>query len=121
MSINHTSTPWVSRDEWNSKEGIVEILATNTEGEITNPTRGLVAMAAWRGDRPEDIGQAKANAAFIVRACNAHYDLLAGIARLKAFLEDEDVRIQTKSLPMDMEFGSICSAIDAAVAKAKGE
>jgi hypothetical protein len=57
--------------------------------------------------------ESKANAAFIVRACNSHYELLAALeAMTKACMDNQDFRHRN---------GVVLFNAHAAIAKAKGE
>ena len=64
----------------------------------------------------------KANAAFIVRACNSHYDLVAALTRLlRAFESDKNVMPNCDVLTCwETNSMAIKQALDA-LAKAKGE
>ena len=67
-------------------------------------------------------GETEANAAFIVRACNSHYELVAALTRLlRAFESDKNVMPNCDVLTCwETNSMAIKQALDA-LAKAKGE
>lgn len=62
MNTKHTPGPWVVEQQ------------ADTTPVITYQARDIAVIETAHGD-------SKANAAFIVRACNAHDDLLAALAK----------------------------------------
>ena len=67
-----------------------------------------------------DEEQTKAYAAFIVRACNAHDELVVALERAKAAIK-EAVMLSATSNGAEYSFKSTIEKISAALAKAKGE
>jgi hypothetical protein len=83
----HTPTPWTTRPVYEN-DGRHEIRSAGCD------TVGYAPLAYVRGDKRLTGGDGAANATFIVRACNAHYELLAAAQMViekyderKAFLE----------------------------------
>jgi hypothetical protein len=71
--------------------------------------------ALYAGDSPRVCLNADANAAFIVRACNAHDDLLAACEAARSWLGD--FHSDAKSWPDDL--AALSGKLRAAIAKAK--
>ena len=69
MTTQHTPTPWLA-DSSGLRAGVGPILFMTTGGYTGRST-------------------AKANAAFIVRACNAHEELVTALDDLKAYAEGQ--------------------------------
>lgn len=77
MTTNHTPTPWYSSTEMDGRHQCYSILTAHEdfEDDDDTPYHPLIAQTLHgKGFAPKDI--AKANAAFIVKACNAHDDLV---------------------------------------------
>jgi len=73
----HTPTPWNARPIY-AKDGRFELRSERHQSV------GYAPLAYVRGDKRETGGDGEANAQFIVRACNAHDQL---VAALKAVVE----------------------------------
>ena len=64
--MTHTATPWTQDVDHQNKPNNL----------ITDADNNVVAMSEWHPEGINDWNTSVANAAFIVRACNAHADLL---------------------------------------------
>lgn len=60
------------------------------------------------------VGENQANAAFIVRACNSHYELIAALEELTKSYHSKSM------MPVD-KFPAMWAFCESAIAKAKGE
>jgi hypothetical protein len=91
----HTPTPWVSRAQTN-KDGdcLGWIIETEKGSRIAWPAYADKATNLGEG-RPFSVTEA--NAAFIVRACNAHAQLAADrdalVAALRDLINDIDIQV----------------------------
>lgn len=103
MNSNHTPTPY------HVGEGKASIIIYDSRGNA-------IADAKTFHGKHED-GQAEANAAFIVRACNSHAELLEA---LETLLKQYDILLDELT---EEEFSGYPEVIAAraALAKAKGE
>ncbi len=100
---NHTPLPW----ETQMGEEAREINSSPATGQSWKAIANVPANDLGSAEVTDD--EATANAQFIVRACNAHYELLAACQRLLATNGHID--------------GCICTACESghgAIAKAKG-
>lgn len=108
----HTPTPWkTDRRNGNFNKGIIDIrpLAPNC-CDLVDSNRLIATVNPKYNPITISAGEADANAKFIVRACNAHDDLVAALERF--------VNIYQSSL--ELHFGEEHSKqIRAALAKAK--
>jgi hypothetical protein len=83
--------------------------------------RGDASPAAWKDT--EEIRKAKywatmrANAAFIVRACNCHDDLLSALKEIVASIEEWEVSVR-EIIHVDPKHGMNLTKAKAAIAKA---
>ena len=81
METKHTPTPW------KAEKG-------RTVMHVTGQHFGVcqISTTGYRGDTPEDkrmyAERAEANAAFIVRAVNAHDELVAALEDVRAYAAD---------------------------------
>tara|TARA_R110000868_G_scaffold23596_3_gene94767 strand:- start:192 stop:503 length:312 start_codon:yes stop_codon:yes gene_type:complete len=81
MTQTHTPTPWIVSPPLG--EGAIQIQST-----------GLNAYGNWIvAEVPDRTEEDKANAAFIVRACNAHEELVAALEELlnEAQVDESDL------------------------------
>jgi hypothetical protein len=78
----HTPLPWAPQEP-DPSEGVAIIgLRTNPNGDpYDSPTNGLVAIVTMLPTEAEvgDTSRAQANAAYIVKACNAFPDLVKAL------------------------------------------
>ena len=106
MKITHTPTPWDLSCHTYDGQQLIDIgtkttsIAIITEGE-----------ESWLEDR--------ANASFIVRACNAHEDLVAAL--LDARVDLELARMNQKDDEIRESLKDTILKVRAALAKARGE
>lgn len=106
--MNHTELPWETVEIEDDIEGlpITAVILTPNKAEIIKQRQmryeGFDIAHCYGEDH-------EANAAFIVRACNSHDDLVAALEQMTAHYEH-----------LDDGDGSIQQA-RAAIAKAKGE
>lgn len=84
MSARHTPTPWHIHRKADASENDLPWIA----GHMGRPLAFITHETILR----EDLERANANAAFIVRACNAHDELVAALK-----LVQQDVRGETQS------------------------
>lgn len=68
METNHTPTPWTS--------GVTRLIAGGYKSRISSGSTPICEVFTTTGADPKRA-ETVANAAFIVRACNAHEKLLA--------------------------------------------
>jgi len=86
MDAQHTSAPWVV-------DTVDRTCPAIRADSVGNGYFGTIAIAIQRDPHPIYGGgisdaTAKANAAFIVRACNAHADLLEALRMCAHFIEN---------------------------------
>lgn len=121
--VGHTQLPWkvVSDPHFDSGLVYTSIQPVDVDEEAMKPLamangehhvcRMSHTAAPWR------FSYHRANAEFIVRACNAHYELLAGIKRLSDVYDG----IWAKMSDGEMEIvREAWAAVEASVAKAEG-
>lgn len=113
MEAKHTKTPWML-----GRGSLIEIFARNPDDHSdANSTDALhVATIQRRGGK--SVEQSHADAAFIVRACNAHDDL---VKVLKAIVAADDKAIEAlKQLgaPIPADAAMLTEAARAALVKA---
>lgn len=112
MTTQHTPGPWNFKDRENGNDAQAEFptkINFGLEGYGVGSVVGSVYV--WM----RDLDTAKANAAFIVRACNSHDDLLAAlqsISTLASCAPNDDEKISGQ------EFTRIMNTARAAIAKA---
>jgi hypothetical protein len=113
----HTALPWkaLDPDEVDVFVPIVGVIIGENGEPLDTPTNGLVCGATLYPTEidAEDYERAKANAAFIVRAANNHYDLLDAARRALNFIQNTEGEFGD-SLPSG-------DALRAAIARATGE
>jgi hypothetical protein len=79
FNMKHTPLPWIVANGpqvWRNGHNTVESPRICTAQNAAKPVNQLP---------PEEL---QANAEFIVRACNSHYELLACVKRLAEFIEN---------------------------------
>lgn len=80
MTQKHTPVPWT----YQRLQPYMKGCSIGT-GNLAIPTASMLIATAWNTTRglsgPQDA-ETEANARFIVRACNAHEELLAGLQAL---------------------------------------
>jgi hypothetical protein len=106
-NAQHTPTPW-------RNDGLA-VSDASTQSRITGPDGTQVATAYGWGDK----GLSHANAAYIVRAVNAHDELLAALKHFMAY--SDDVMLGRKYSAANLQLGlEMCrSNARAAIAKAE--
>ena len=120
----HTALPWqaLAPDEVDVFVPIIGVRLDENGEPLETPTNGLVGGATLFPTEidAEDYERAKANAAFIVRAANSHYELLEALIEILGPLnvcsDNPHVR-DDQVLPVDMTMGELRKA-RAAIAKA---
>jgi hypothetical protein len=86
MTQKHTALPWIAVTDFDGRHGHFPIMADWSYNDDDEPHHPKIAsVSSSRMGVPADI--AKANAAFIVRAVNSHYELLEAA---KEFLKGYD-------------------------------
>lgn len=82
----HTPTPWEAQNYIDGEDGIGIIGLREGVPVGGTPTNGLVAFATMFPTEVDakNSSRATANAAFIVKAVNAHDDLVAAVTELRA-------------------------------------
>jgi hypothetical protein len=110
MKTTHTPGPWCEGDE-NSGNGL----------NILSASRQIIAHTAEFSSQLSKItgiksAEAKANAAFIVRACNSHYEMLAALEKVALYGENTG-SLSIGHIAALEELGRNARA---AIAKAKG-
>lgn len=123
----HTALPWkaLDPDEVDVFVPIVGVIIGENGEPLDTPTNGLVCGATLCPTEidAEDYERAKANAAYIVRAANNHYDLLEALREILGPLnvcsDNHNVR-DDQILPVDITMGELRKA-RAAIARATGE
>lgn len=104
--VEHTPGPWTVAKR-NSK--LVSLISANSEGGDAN---GGVYVAKTQGPDSD------ANAAFIIRACNSHYDLIEALREARAALHQHYVDWDGE--PEDaVPLQDARAKCDAAIAKAR--
>jgi len=106
MTPNHTATPWVYEENC--------VYRLNDKG--VNHFWANVCTAG----KLEEIAskeECEANAAYIVKACNSHHDLLEALEEARKIIAD----IDDACLDCNCHWRFDEEAIDAAISKAKGE
>ena len=88
--MTHTATPWTQDVDHQNKPNNL----------ITDADNNVVAMSEWHPEGINDWNTSVANAAFIVRACNAHADLLEALetlerAHIKGFVDLKNFKKKT--------------------------
>lgn len=110
----HTKTPWRVEQGTDLIWGACNPYDQSTYGMGYSIARGVTA--SW-GKRRPDMDEREANAAFIVRACNAHDALVAALTELQAMVKGECPSLLNEDsggcARLDLD-------IDAALALAKG-
>lgn len=103
MPIQHTPTPWTQGDLGQRQN---DCFVYDHAGQV-------LADCAWRAK------EAETNAAFIVRACNAHED---AVAMAKSFVEWHNQLLSVRA-PKDLLPGLEArrAEVDAFLAKAEGK
>lgn len=97
MTTLHTPTPYVIADVF---------IYSKTTNNVLFATKGL----------------SKADQQFIVRACNAHEELLGALKCLKhEFSTQQYVRLMVNSDEGELIMRDIIARVDAAIAKAEGK
>ena len=101
----HTKTPWYYKDE--------STICDYFGRPVANP-------GGFRNGHPECRDENAANAAFIVRACNCHDELLEA---LEAFMHDEGCFCEAAFAGPGtiVRHSDECIAACSAIAKARGE
>lgn len=123
MNILHTPTPWISRDN-----GQTFMIEGAIESHPMGEARETVATTSWHKAK---LGKApskrqSANAEHIVRACNAHNDLIAALRDAQACIRELlDLQLGDAARgcgpeAIRIEFAGRCCAISAAIGKAAG-
>ena len=105
MTVSHTPTPWS-----------IEVSSSEDELLVFSDESCVASVPIWHDEDDVDTlhDQSYANAAFIVRACNAHRDLVASLTlALEALNTARRFRVN------DTDSYAIASAIEAAL-KAAG-
>lgn len=96
MSAGHTALPWGAQppDEVDVFVPIIGLILGEDGQPLETPTNGLVggAMLYPTEVDAEDYERAIANAAFIVLACNSHYELIEALQEFCARVEAGEVR-----------------------------
>lgn len=86
-NTRHTPLPWQAQepDEVDVFVPIIGVRLGDDGEPLHTPTNGLVCGATLFPTEidAEDYERARANAAFIVRAVNSHYDLLAALEKIE--------------------------------------
>lgn len=110
MKTEHTPTPWEMLPAYTNRNaypiGKLRNAGATKYWDIVGEATGI------GGTEEED----KANASFIVRACNAHDELLAACKRTKALIESEYCG-RLANTP----FQGFINEVEAAIAKAEGK
>lgn len=88
----HTSPPWQAQEP-DEADYFVPIIGARLGDDgrpLETPSNGIVGGAMLFPTEIDagDYERAKANAAFIVRACNSHYDLLEALTGLERYLRE---------------------------------
>lgn len=117
MTQKHTPTPWNSFDGGLDSFGIFSSV---------NKRIGSIFYSKRQAGVCEGYEQAEANAAFIVRACNAHDGLVGALSVVKrgiiGVLCDPDDKPCFQGSDGDRaEIQAVLDTIDRALAKARGE
>jgi hypothetical protein len=93
MEAKHIKLPWM----------------VNNFDQVFDATGNIIADCKWTNHTPE---HRMANAAFIVRACNSHEELLGACEKVL------DIINSYSHIPAQFK---ACEILQAAIAKAKGE
>ena len=112
MSTEHTKLPWIAGDE---TRGPKRRFVAAVYG---NKTTHVADVFLETPDGELEIMAGRANAAFVVRACNAHDELMAACKALVEWVEawnPDDGTSKANKATADI------SAARAAIAKATGE
>jgi hypothetical protein len=104
--FTHSTLPWCIRRE----RCLVQVMDKGARYYVAT----VHESAGDTDDEGNDIVTVVANAEFIVRACNAHYDLLAA---LKALTQDSRFTIAIGGNPNAVD--ALVKQVDAAIAKAE--
>ena len=114
----HTPTPWGSRHVTFSKSDWIELLPKN--GITCVCSGGDVVAAIWgTDDACKTDDDAKANAALIVRAVNAHADLVAALRAIHEYWTESATRGMLSAGAMITDGDdTIYEVVSAALAKA---
>lgn len=109
QKTGHTPTPWGFGDlEKGSKRPMWEHIVDSHGTQISTVMQSIVRGCQVIG--PETQEEAEANAAFIVRACNAHEALVAALKALITDAEAMDKRLLEDQPDPGCEKGSITRA-----------
>ncbi|WP_442577841.1 hypothetical protein ACSBOB_20050 [Mesorhizobium sp. ASY16-5R] len=111
--MKHTPTPWAVVEN----DGAYMKQADNAKYRIEaqNPQEHVVALIV--SDLPDDVLPAEANAAFIVRACNAHDQLVEALKQVMGWISNWSPNFET-----DEEWQTVAKPqILAAIAKAEAQ
>jgi hypothetical protein len=103
-TVTHTPLPWRLRMNDSGMCNGVAVSAT------------VLPPEPFTGPYIAEVGSSRANAEFIVRACNSHEELLAALKALTVACVSAD---SIEELPPEID-GSLIDAARAAIAKAEG-
>ncbi len=107
MKTTHTPLPWR-----------IGVRTAHSKRDIYGPKGELVTLSDAVFTSLEE---AQANAAFIVRACNNHYDLIAALEAIMARLKGEFDHPALMAIgPLSTTDADIGTIAEAALSKAKG-
>ena len=101
--MTHTATPWTQDVDHQNKPNNL----------ITDADNNVVAMSEWHPEGINDWNTSVANAAFIVRACNVHADLLEALEQMSKWFDADGY---AKSVPPRLFVFAIREAIQKAKA-----
>lgn len=109
-SAEHTPLPWEAMppDEIDHFVPIIGVRLGDDSNPVYTPTNGVVAGAMLFPTEidAKDFERAKANAAFIVRAVNCHYQLLEALALAVEILDEIDAY---QKRPESGDWGAECA------------
>lgn len=112
----HTPGPWFAVPYGDGNDTVI------CRDEAGNQRIAFMAIpgSRYEGDRRKSWAEIKANAAFIVRACNSHYELLEALELAANRLSRCSIDYDTRSRQF-FEVKEWAEEARAAIAKAKGD
>lgn len=117
MGITHTPTPWRVDPE---NPGDIQSHDGTTEVAMVWPARAInIAFTGMGSVASDEI--ALENCALIVRACNAHYDILSALRQAQIELDEARLLLGSSGLPGTAGiYARAVERVAAVIAKAEG-